>query len=197
MEGGHDDHPLKARQTVPQFGAAGAPRSSDPEQLWPNVVAWRAEDEVTTRASVEQFLAQRNLGLVGASRGGKKFGNTVLRELAKRGYQMSVVHPEAAEIDGVRCVPSVSALPEEVGGLVVVVPPEQTDKLVREAAARGIRHIWMQQGAESATAIELCRESGIEEVHGECILMYAEPAGFHRFHRWLWGLFGKLPVSER
>jgi uncharacterized protein len=148
---------------------------------------------VTSQSSVEQFLAQRSLGLVGVSRGGKKFGNTVLRELAKRGYRVSVVHPQAAEIDGVRCYPSVSALPEEVGGLVLVVPPEQTERIVREAAAKGVPRIWMQQGAESAAAIELCRESGIDVVHGECILMFAQPAGFHRFHRWLWKVLGRLP----
>ena len=152
---------------------------------------------MATRSSVEKFLAQSHLGLVGASRGGKKFGNAVLRELTRKGYRVSVVHPEAAEIDGVRCVPSVTELPEEVGGLVVVVPPEQTEKVVREAAAKGVRRIWMQQGAESAAAIELCRESGIDLVHGECILMYAEPAGIHRFHHWLWKLLGKLPLSER
>jgi len=155
------------------------------------------EGAVTTRSSVEKFLAQSHLGLVGASRGGKKFGNAVLRELTRKGYRVSVVHPEAAEIDGVRCVPSVSELPDEVGGLVLVVPPEQTEKVVREVAARGVRRIWMQQGAESAAAIELCRESGIDLVHGECILMYAEPAGIHRFHHWLWKLLGKLPASAR
>lgn len=148
---------------------------------------------MTTQSSVEQFLAQRHLGLVGVSRGGKKFGNAVLRELTKRGYRVSVVHPEAAEIDGVRCVPSVSELPDDVGGLVLVVPPGETEKVVREAAARGIRHIWMQQGAESPAAIESCQQLGIDAVHGECILMYAEPAGIHRFHHFIWKLLGKLP----
>jgi predicted CoA-binding protein len=147
---------------------------------------------VTTRASVEQFLAQRHLGLVGASRTGKRFGNTVLRELTRKGYRVSVVHPEASEIDGVRCYSSVAELPDDVGGLVFVVPPEQTEKVVREAAAAGVRNLWMQQGSESPRAVELCREHGINEVHGECILMFAQPTGVHRFHRWLWGLVGKF-----
>lgn len=30
-------------------------------------------------------------------------------------------------------------------------------------------------------------------VHGECILMFADPKGIHRFHHWLRGLLGKLP----
>jgi len=142
---------------------------------------------------VEQFLGQSHLGLVGASRSGKKFGNTVLRELTKRGYRVSVVHPQATEIDGVRCVASVAELPDDVGGLVIVVPPEQAEKVVAEAAAAGVRNVWMQQGSESPRAVELCREHGINEVHGECILMFAQPNGIHRLHRWVWDLFGKLP----
>ena len=30
-------------------------------------------------------------------------------------------------------------------------------------------------------------------VHGECIMMFAQPTGVHRFHRWLWQVMGKLP----
>ena len=31
-------------------------------------------------------------------------------------------------------------------------------------------------------------------IAGECILMFAEPAGFgHRAHRWVKGVFGQLP----
>lgn len=63
---------------------------------------------MTTRSSIEQFLAQRSLGLVGVSRGGKKFGNAV---------------------------------------------------------------------------------------HGECILMSAQPAGIHRFHHFIWKLFDTLPAG--
>lgn len=150
---------------------------------------------MTTRAAVEQFLAQGHLGLVGASRSGTRFGNTVLRELTRKGYRVSVVHPEAAEIDGFGCVSSIADLPDDVGGLVLVVPPEQTEKVVAEAAAAGVRNVWMQQGSESPRAVELCREHGINEVHGECVLMFAAPAGIHRVHRWIRGLTGRLPAS--
>ena len=72
--------------------------------------------------------------------------------------------------------------------------PAQTQQVVRDAAAAGIRRVWLQQGAESAAAIRFCEENGISTVHGECILMFAEPAAFyHRAHRWVWKLLGKLP----
>lgn len=148
---------------------------------------------MTTRSSVDQFLAQKSLALAGASRSAKKFGNTILKELTKKGYHIDLVHPEAAEIDGHKCYASVEDLPGPVGGLVIVVPPEQTEKLVRQAVAAGIKNVWMQQGSESSEAAKFCQDNGINEVHGECILMFAQPTGFHKFHRWLWGLIGKLP----
>jgi predicted CoA-binding protein len=80
-----------------------------------------------------------------------------------------------------------------VGGVLIVVPPAQTEKVVRLAAEAGIPRVWMQQGSESEAAVKFCRENGIAEVHGECIMMYAGQAGFHKFHRWMWKLFGKAP----
>lgn len=151
---------------------------------------------MTTRAAVEQFLAHQALALIGASRGGRKFGNTILKVLTDKGYRVNVVHPHATEIDGRRCYPSLAALPEPVGGLVLVVPPEQTSAVVRDAAERGFPDIWMQQGSESPEAVRFCQEKGLNAIHGECILMFANPTGFHRCHRWVRGVLGKLPAAS-
>lgn len=148
---------------------------------------------MTTRTSVDEFLAQETLALAGLSRSGKGFGNAVLRDLSGKGYEILPVHPEADEVAGVRCYRSLAELPKPVGGLVLVVPPPQTEILVTQALEAGIRRVWMQQGAESEAAIRYCRDNGIEAIHGECIMMFAEPRGLHRAHRWLRGLLGKLP----
>ena len=150
---------------------------------------------MTTRAAVDGFLAQKTIALAGASRGGKKFGNAALKELKQKGYEVVVVHPEATEIDGTPCCHSVAELPKTVGGLLLVVPPKVSEELVVDAARAGIRRIWLQQGAESPEAIRRCAELGIDAVTGECILMFAEPAGFvHRAHRWIRKVCGKLPA---
>ena len=149
---------------------------------------------MTTRAVVDDFVSQRKLAVVGVSRHKAKFGNMAFKELRGKGYKLFPVHPHAETIEGERCYPSLAALPEPVGGVLVVVPPAQAEQVVRDAAAAGIRRVWLQQGAESATAIRFCEENGISAVHGECILMFAEPAAFyHRAHRWVWKLLGKLP----
>jgi predicted CoA-binding protein len=149
---------------------------------------------MTSRALVDGFLAEKKLALAGASRSGKKFGNAILKELRAKGYEVIPVHPEAESLEGVACVRSLADLPPGVGGLILCVRPAETEKLVREAAAAGIPRVWMQYGSVSKNAAAFCEEKGIRAIHGECILMFAEPAaGIHRFHRAIWRLFGRLP----
>lgn len=139
-------------------------------------------------------MAQRSLAIAGVSRGGKKFGNAALKSLKAKGYNIYPIHPSAESVEGERCYKTLSDLPEPVGGVVIVLHPEETEKMVKEAAAAGISRIWMQTGADSPAAIDFCASNGITEVHGECILMFAEPAErIHRFHRGVNKFFGKLP----
>lgn len=147
-----------------------------------------------TREDIDEFLALPVLAVVGASRGGRKFGNAAYRELRSHGRRVFAVHPSAAAIEGDPAFRSLSQLPAPVDGVLIVVPPAETEKVVREAAEAGIRRVWMQQGAQSRAAIHFCAERGIQVVHGHCILMFLEPAHFlHRAHRWVWGVVGRLP----
>ncbi len=149
---------------------------------------------MTTKERISDFLAQRRLAIVGMSRKRNKFGNAVFKDLSAKGYEMFPVHPEAETLGGARCWSSLSSLPGPVGGVVVVVPPSETEKVVMEARAAGITRVWMQQGAESPEAARYCEENGISLVQHECVMMHAEPIrSIHLVHRWLAGLFGKLP----
>ena len=149
---------------------------------------------MTSAAAVAGFLGEKTLAVVGVSRSGKKFGNTVLKDLKAKGYRVFAINPHAESVDGERCYPSLKELPERPGGVITVVPPAVTEAVVREANSAGIKRIWMQQGSESEAALRFCVDNGLEVVHGECIMMFAEPvASIHRFHRWVWKIFGKLP----
>ena len=150
---------------------------------------------MATKHEIDEFLAQKTLAIVGVSRSGKKFGNAILKDLTKLGYRLLPVHPEAAEVDGQRAYPSLAALPEAVGGVIVVVPPAQAEQVVKDAAANGIRRVWLQQGAGSPAAITFCQENGMSVVHGECVLMYPKPttSWIHGAHRWVWELIGRAP----
>ena len=149
---------------------------------------------MVTKALIDDFIAQKSLAIVGVSRSGKKFGNSALKELKSKGYDLHPIHPSASELQGTKAYPSFDSLPVDVGGVLIIVPPDQTSKVVKDAIHADISRIWIQQGAESEEAINFCKENGVDPVHGQCILMFAEPTGsFHKVHRWIWDLLGKNP----
>ena len=143
--------------------------------------------------AIQDFIQGRRIAVVGASRSGKKFGNIASTELKQRGYQVSLVHPEAQEIDGERCYPNLAALQGKVDGVLISVPPGHVAQVLREAVAAGMKHIWLQRGAESPETLAVASELGVNPVIGKCILMYAQPVtGFHMWHRAFNRLTGQL-----
>ena len=119
---------------------------------------------MTSKATVNDFLTQPTLAVVGVSRDPKAFANSAYRELKEKGYRLLPVNPHMETFDGEQCYPSLKALPEAAGGAL-------TEGVVRDAATAGIKRVWRQQRAESEAAVKFCQENGISEVHGECILM--------------------------
>lgn len=107
-----------------------------------------------SKAMIDDFISQRSLAIVGVSRKGNKFGNNAFKELKTKGYKLTLVHPSGEIIEGQQTYPSLKALPEKVGGVLVVVPPAQAEKVVHEAHEEGIDRVWLQQGAESKAAIQ-------------------------------------------
>ena len=149
---------------------------------------------MNTMQDIRAFVAEKTLAVAGVSRDEKSFSATVTKELKAKGYTLYPVNPNTDSIRGETCYPSLSALPRKVGGVLVFTPPAQTEKVVREAAAAGIRRIWIQQGAQSEGALRFCVENSLPAVSRQCILMFAEPvSSIHAFHRWFTKLFGGMP----
>ena len=142
---------------------------------------------------IENFVQGKRLAVVGLSRAGKKFGNIAFKELKERGYQLYPVHPEANEIDGERCYPTLAALPSQVDGVLVSVPPKKAINVLRDAASAGLKYIWLQQGSESAEVLAEAHRLELNIISGKCILMYATPVrSFHAFHRFVMKVVGQL-----
>lgn len=126
----------------------------------------------------DRFIALGKIAVVGASRDRRKYGNVVYRRLRDKGTAVFAVNRAAATVEGDPVYPSLRDLPGPVDGVVIVVPPEETEAVVRDAAAAGIRMVWMQPGAESRRAIRFCEENGICAVHDACILVEMGKADF-------------------
>jgi len=144
-------------------------------------------------SAIEEFVQRKEIAVVGVSRSGRKFGNSACRELRARGYTVFPVHPEAQEIDGMRCVPDLASLRGTVGSVLVSVPAAKVPGVLRAAAAIGVTNVWIQQGAASREASLLAEELRLHVVSGKCILMYAPPVrSMHAWHRALLKYTGRL-----
>jgi hypothetical protein len=149
------------------------------------------------RDLANDFLAQKRIAIVGVTRDVKGWGRRLYDEFKKRGYDTYAVNPARA-LPGLQCYGSLRELPKKPDGVLLVVPPNVTDQVVREVAELGIPRVWMHRGvgkgAVSESAIQFCREKNIAVVYGVCPFMYLQPQGFgHKMHHTFAKWFGKLP----
>ena len=148
---------------------------------------------MTTLKQINEFLDSQPIALVGASRNPKKFGYTDFKELKEKGMKIIPVNPLADEIMGEKSYPNVKMLPPEVQSIIVFTKKDQTASVIRDAKERGIKHIWIQQMADSKEALAELKDSGINYISGECILMHFRPHSIHKFHGTLKKFFGRFP----
>jgi len=148
---------------------------------------------MTSLRQIEDFIAAEPVAMVGVSRNPKKFGHSAFKELKDKGLNVIPVNPVAEEILGVRAYPNVNSLPPEVRAIVIMTKKDQTVGVVKEAKAKGIKNIWIQQMADSKDALKELEGTDINYITGECILMYYKPHSVHKFHKVLKKIFGRFP----
>jgi predicted CoA-binding protein len=127
---------------------------------------------MTEQERIRQFLAGKRFAVVGASQDRSKYGNKVLRAYLQNGKDVVPVNPTADEIEGLEAAADLTSVPGSVDGVSIVTSPKVTEQVVKQAIALGIKHIWMQPGAESDEAVKLVESSGANVLAGgPCVLV--------------------------
>lgn len=143
-----------------------------------------------THNPIQDFWQQKKFAVVGVSARQKKFGFTLYQEMKKRNYEVYAVNKNGGTLKDGALYSGLRAIPQTVDGVLIVVPPAETEKVVQQCDELNIRKVWMQQGSESKRAIQFCQEHDIDVVHHECALMYLEPRHFpHSMHYWFANIF--------
>jgi uncharacterized protein len=152
----------------------------------------------TSLESIEDFLAQKRIAIVGMSREAKSMSEMVFKELSRRGYDVVPVNPNVQEVMGRKCFARVQDIQPPVDAALLMTSPAVTEEVVNDCAACGIKRVWMHrgvgQGSVSGKAIEVCRERGIRVIPGECPLMFLpQRGGIHSLHGFIRKLMGRYP----
>lgn len=120
---------------------------------------------------IQSFLASGPFAVVGASVIRSKYGNKVLRCYQQHGLEVYPINARAEEVEGLKAYPTLASLPVPVQAISVITPPAITAQVVRDAAAAGVKHVWMQPGAESAAAIREAEALGMSVIAGGACLL--------------------------
>jgi uncharacterized protein len=148
---------------------------------------------MATLKQINEFIASEPIAMIGVSRDPRKFGFTAFRELKEKGMNIIPVNPNAEEIHGVKVFHDISSLPAEVKGVLVMTKKNLTAGIVKEAKEKGFKQIWIQQSSESPEALNELKDTDINVITGQCILMHYKPHSIHKFHAGLKRFFGSFP----
>ena len=121
---------------------------------------------------IADFLNCTSFAVAGASANRAKYGNKVFRCFQQHGLNAVPINPGAETIEGVRAAGSLDEINPPPQALSIFTPPSVTEQIVEAAAELGVKHIWMQPGAESDTAIATCHAADMNVIHsGPCLLV--------------------------
>jgi acetate---CoA ligase (ADP-forming) len=92
------------------------------------------------RQGLRAALNPRSIAVIGASDNANKIGGRPLAFLKRFGFKGKVypVNPTRDQVQGLRCWPDFSALPEVPDAVVIAVPGEQAVEAVRQCATAGV-----------------------------------------------------------
>jgi predicted CoA-binding protein len=122
--------------------------------------------------SIARFLDGSPFAVIGASADRSKYGNKVLRCYLQHGKTAHPIHPSAREVEGIPAFRSVADVPGEIHAASIITPPPVTERLIPELHGKGIEHVWMQPGAESAKAVAEAKRLGMNVIAGgPCLLV--------------------------
>ena len=121
-------------------------------------------------ASLRHVLAPASVAVIGASLRPGSVGRAILHNIVTGGFSGPVyaVNPAVTELDGVPCVPSAAALPEDVDLAVIATPAAAVVGIAEECGQRGVKALVVVaaglSGAVRAELLGICRRHGMRMV---------------------------------
>lgn len=114
------------------------------------------------------FRETKTIAVVGLSPNAMRDSHRVARYLKAQAYRIIPVNPNADEVLGERCYPTLAGVPEPVDLVDIFRRSEDVPPIVDEAIAKGARAVWMQLGIVNQDAAEKASRAGLDVVMDKC-----------------------------
>src|ERR1700750_381284 len=97
------------------------------------------QKRISSLETIEAFLRQKRIAMVGLSRNRKDFSVDLFREFWLRGYEVVPVNPQASEVQGRRCFARVLEIDPPVKAALLMTAPATTERAVKDCLEAGVR----------------------------------------------------------
>ena len=111
------------------------------------------------------------IALVGASNNPTKYGNKILLDLVKKGYNVAPVNTKEDTIAGIKSYKNVLDLKESPSIINFVVPPSIGFQITKELVENKFDNFWYQPGAESEKISYFLNENKKNFIDDKCIMI--------------------------
>ena len=111
------------------------------------------------------------IALVGASNDPTKYGNKILLDLVKKGYNVAPVNTKEDTIAGIKSYKNILDLKESPSIINFVVPPSIGFQVTKELVEKKFDNFWYQPGAESEKISYFLNENNKNFIDDKCIMV--------------------------
>ena len=118
---------------------------------------------------VRRMLAGKRIAVVGMSDDPSRASYGVAGYLRSAGKEIIPVNPNLQAVMGLKCYPSLEAVPGPIDVVDVFRRAEYCPDVVRSAVAVGAKGVWLQSGVVSDEARRIARRAGIDFVQDRCM----------------------------
>jgi predicted CoA-binding protein len=158
-------------------------------------------------SQVQFFLAQKRIAVVGVSDKRETGCNLAYTRFKDSGYRVFAVNPRISTYLGDPCYTNLKSIPQKPDAVFIFANPKVTEQIVAECVELGVKHVWMHcmMGTKpglaagttsvSPSAVQMCRENGINVIPGSCPNQFLKPDFGHAMMKGLFGLLGYMPAQ--
>ena len=114
------------------------------------------------------------VAIIGASSARHKYGNKAVRAYQRQGWTVYPVNPNEPVVEGLPTFARVTDIPGPIDRVALYVPPAIGETLLDEFAAKGIKELYVNPGAESDLLLERAESLGLGPIAACAIVEIGE-----------------------
>lgn len=116
-------------------------------------------------------MPDTTVAIVGATDNPDKYGYVIYRDLKRKGFSIFPVNQNRETVDDDTAFKTLAEIPEAPTVVNIVVPPEETLRILQQCLELGLMNVWLQPGTESAANLTFLQEHPFHYLANTCIMV--------------------------